>query len=330
MTAMRSPVASGALRVAVTGASGFIGENLLSALSRSGHAVLGLTRKGRGTPGDTGRVMLDRYDNTDALENLLTGCDAVVHLAALAHRSEKSLQSGESFDANVSVTAAVARSAHAAGVRRFVFISSVGVNGLRTYGQPFNELDAPCPQEAYARSKLTCEQQVLELARQHPDFEVVIVRPPLVHGPQAPGNFGKLWRAVARGVPLPFGAIDNRRSVIGVDNLADLIIRCIVHPGASNQTYLASDGEDVSTANLILRMGLAMQRPARLINVPAPLLRLAARMTRQQDLLERLEGSLQVDSRKVRLELGWSPPFTLDEGLRRIAEADRTRIEQVS
>jgi nucleoside-diphosphate-sugar epimerase len=311
-------------RVVVTGASGFIGRALVSRLAQSGHEVLAVSRSGSGAePGST--LVLRDYSDPAPLARNFAGYDTVVHLAALAHRSVPSHEgrAGAVFAPNVAAATAVANAAAAAGVRRLVLVSSIGVNGNRTGPRPFSEEDAANPVEPYAVSKWQSESAVRQVASDHPDLEFVIVRPPLVYGPGAPGNFGRLLRAVQRGMPLPLGGLANRRSFLGLDNLLNFIELTIGHPGARNELYLLSDGEDVSTDDFIRRLGRACGTPARLVYCPLPLLGMLARLGGRQEQLDRLVSSLQVDSTKARTQLGWSPAFTLDEGLRRAVAGSR-------
>lgn len=311
------------LRILVTGASGFIGRTLVPHLAQAGHAVLAVSRAPVAVrPGVRAAQVMD-YDDAATLRGLARGCDCVIHLAAIAHRAVKGPAS--LFEPNVAATRALVAAAAAAGVRRFVLVSSIGVNGNRTQGRPFTESDPPAPVEPYAASKLQCEQVLLEAARQHPALEWVIVRPPLVYGPHAPGNISRLWRAVAGRSWLPLGAVGhNRRSFIGVDNLADLLELCARLPAARNELFLAADGDDVSTRELVLRMGRALHVQPRLIPAPVALLRLGAALAGRRDVVDRVSGSLQVDAGKARRVLGWVPPLSLDEGLARAAAAERS------
>ncbi len=251
----------------------------------------------------------------------LAGISAVVHLADRVHVMADTAANPlvEFRRVNVQGTLNLARQAAAAGVRRFVFISSIGVNGAETSQKPFADQDQAAPHSPYAVSKYEAELALQALAAET-DMEVVVIRPPLVYGPNAPGNFGSLMRWLKRGVPLPLGAIHNQRSLVALGNLVDLIVLCLTHPAAANQTFLVSDGEDVSTTELLRRMGQALGCPARLIPVPASWLKLAATMVGKPDVAQRLCGSLQVDISKTRQLLGWSPPLTLDQGLKKAAE----------
>ena len=261
-------------------------------------------------------------DWTVALANV----DKVVHLAARVHvMSDKSTDPLAEFrQVNVDGTAALARQAAVAGVRRFVFLSSVKVNGEFTeVGESFSADDIPASEDPYGVSKYAAEQLLRQIAAET-GMEVVIIRPPLVYGPGVKANFESMMRWLARGVPLPLAAVtNNRRSLVALDNLVDLIVSCLHHPAAANQTFLVSDGEDISTAELLKRMGAAMGKPARLFYVPPALLKLGATLLNKPGIYQRLCGSLQLDITKTRQLLGWAPPVSVDEGLRRAAEGFR-------
>ena len=251
----------------------------------------------------------------------LNGVAAVVHCAARVHvLIEHSVNPLYEFRAvNVEGTLALARQAAARGVRRFIFLSSIGVLGNETTDRPFRYDDPPAPHSPYAISKLEAEFALRQLAAET-ELEVVIIRPPLVYGPEAPGNFATLIKALAVGTPLPLASVtDNRRSFVFVDNLADLIRCSFHHPAAANQTFLVSDDESLSTAALLRRMGEALGRPARLVPVPVTLLQMGAALLGKRDMAQRLCGSLEVNISKTREMLGWAPPVSVDEGLRRTA-----------
>ena len=306
------------IRIVLTGASGFLGQALSRRLLEDGHLLTALSRKVSMAVGATW-VQVSRYDGDDSL---LVGQDCVIHLAARVHVMDDAVQDplAEFRAANVDLTANLARQAARAGVRRFVFVSSIKVNGESTQlGAPFAADAVPAPMDAYGVSKMEAEQGLREIASQT-GMQVVIIRPPLVYGPGVKANFAAMIRGLQRGIPLPLGAIHNQRSLVALDNLVDLIVTCLTHPAAANQTFLVSDGEDVSTSDLLRRMGQAMGHPARLIPVPASWLKLAAAMVGKQDMAQRLCGSLQVDIEKTRQLLGWNPPLTLDEGLKKAAE----------
>jgi nucleoside-diphosphate-sugar epimerase len=217
---------------------------------------------------------------------------------------------------NVEGTLNLARQAAAAGVKRFIFISSIKVNGEATLpGKSFSAEDVPVPVDAYGVSKLEAEQGLYELA-ESTGMEVVIIRPVLVYGPGVKANFLSMMRWLSRGIPLPLGAIHNRRSLVALGNLISLIVLCIDHPRAANQTFLVSDGEDVSTTDLLRKLACALGKPARLLPVPGWLLQGIAALLGRRSLSQRLFGSLQVDISKNQALLGWTPPVGLDQGLR--------------
>jgi UDP-glucose 4-epimerase len=245
--------------------------------------------------------------------------DAVFHLAARVHvMKDTAVDSLAEFrKVNVLGTLNLARQAAAVGVKRFVFVSSVKVNGESTpVGQAFTEADEPNPQDAYAVSKFEAEQGLREIAADT-GMAVVIIRPPLVYGPGIKANFAALMRAVQRGWPLPLGAVRNQSSLVALDNLVDFVVTCITHPQAVNQTFLVSDGQDLSTTELVRGMAHAAGVPARLLPVPVWALQAGATLLGKGDAVQRLCGNLQVDISKARQLLGWVPPVSVDEGLRR-------------
>ncbi|MDR1936619.1 MAG: SDR family oxidoreductase [Candidatus Accumulibacter sp.] len=307
--------------ILVTGAAGFVGRALTARLAARGcvRAATHAVPFAGHLPNLTavhGKALSPDEDWSAALD----GVGAVIHCAARVHVLRES--GGEAWAAyrrtNVDGTLNLARQAVAAGARRFVFLSSIKVNGECTSpGQPFTEKHAPAPRDPYGVSKMEAEQGLRALARDS-GLEVVIVRPPLVYGPGVKANFLSLMRWLARGWPLPLGALtENRRSLVALDNLVDLLLSCVDHPAAANRTFLVSDGEDLSTVDLLERLGAALGRPARLISVPVGALRLAAAGLGRADALNRLCQSLQVDMRQTRSTLGWTPPLGVDEGLRR-------------
>lgn len=254
----------------------------------------------------------------------LRDVNTVIHLAARVHVMCDNAADplAEFRRVNVAGTLNLARQAVAAGTKRFIFISTIKVNGEETtLGRPFTSSDLPDPQDAYGISKHEAEECLRQLAEET-GLEVVIIRPPLVYGPGVKGNFHSMMRWINKGVPLPLGAIHNQRSLIALDTLVDFIITCIDHPAAANQTFLVADGEDLSTTDLLRRVGQAMGKPARLIPVPMSVLKIGARLLGKQSMAQRLCGNLQVDISKAREVLGWSPPVSVDEGLRRAVRAD--------
>ncbi|MDT3709496.1 MAG: SDR family oxidoreductase [Pseudomonadaceae bacterium] len=304
----------------LTGSNGFVGSALKAELiSGSGISLVTAIRRGTASPDC---VVVGNIDGGTDFSEALAGVDAVIHAAARAHimRDEVDDPLAEYRKVNVQGTLNLARQAVAAGARRFVFLSSIKVNGETTAREtPFQAGDVPLPEDAYGISKLEAEQGLMRLAAET-GMEVVIIRPPLVYGPGVKGNFASMIKLVNKGIPLPFGAIDNKRSLVGIDNLVDLIIRCIDHPAAANQVFLAGDGADLSTTELLREVGRAMGKPARLIPVPAVLLQLGATLLDKKAMAQRLLGSLQVDISKTCELLDWKPPYTVEEGLRRCFE----------
>jgi nucleoside-diphosphate-sugar epimerase len=319
---MREPgVHASASTVLVTGAGGFVGTTLVRTLRGQGRPVFAGVR--RAAP-DAGERVLGDLGRTPAadLAAALAGIDAVVHLAGRAHvmRETAADPLAEFRRVNVDGTVRLAEAAVRAGVKRLVFVSSVKVNGERSGERPLHADDPPAPEDAYGLSKLEAERRLREIEAST-GLAVAIVRPPLIYGPGVKGNLERLARLVARGVPLPLGRVANRRSLLGVDNLAELLARCIDHPAAAGGTFLASDDDDVSTPGLVRRLAAAMNKPARLVPVPVPVLALAARVAGRRDAFERLCGSLQVDIAATKARLDWTPSVSLDQGLRRMVRA---------
>jgi nucleoside-diphosphate-sugar epimerase len=308
-------------KLLVTGAGGFVGRALSLQAAARDLTVRAAYRSYVDFPPNIACVPVGEIDGRTDWHGALTGCDVVVHLAARVHvmRDVASDPLADFRKVNVEGTINLARQAVRAGVKRFVFISSIGVNGAETFDSSFVTNEKPAPHSSYAISKHEAEVGLQALALES-DMEVVIIRPPLCYGPNAPGNFGALMRWLQHGLPLPFGAVtQNRRSLVGLDNLVDLILTCIDHPKAANQTFLVSDGEDLSTADLLHRMGKAINQPARMLPVPTSLLVLAACFLGKKSVAQSLLGSLQVDIRKTCELLDWKPPVSVDEGLRRAA-----------
>jgi nucleoside-diphosphate-sugar epimerase len=302
----------------VTGANGFIGHHLVSALVRCGFAVKQAVRRHSRTLESSGgiHVVGDIGPATD-WDSALDRVDVVVHLAARVHLLEDGAldPANEYRITNVCGTERLARRAAANGVRRLVYLSSIGVNGSQSGAGVFTEQDPPSPYDAYTLSKWEAEK-VLRAVADKTGLEVVILRPPLVYGPGNPGNFLRLLELVSSGWPLPLRTLENRRSLLFVGNLADAIIHCAVHPGAAGQTYLVRDGDDIPTSELIRRLAKLMGRPSRLFSFPPSLLRGMARMIGKSADIDRLMNSLVLDDSKIRATLGWRPPFSLADGLR--------------
>ncbi len=313
--------------ILVTGASGFVGRVLCAELMRREYAVRGAVRGN--AAGEALRYPLvqiaDIGPGTD-WTGALQGIEVVIHLAARVHvmRDDASDPLGEFRRTNTAGTEHLARCAAAAGVRRLVYVSSIKVNGEATHaGSKFSEADAPAAQDPYGISKWEAEQALRRVA-QETGLEVVIVRPPLVYGAGVKGNFAQMLRVLGKGIPLPLASVRNLRSLVYVENLVDALIACAGHPAAAGQTYLVSDGEDISTPDLLRQLGVALAHPAHLFPCAPALLQLAGRLTGKADQVERLLGSLQVDSGKIRRELNWIPPCTVQQGLQATAAWYRT------
>jgi nucleoside-diphosphate-sugar epimerase len=320
------------MKILVTGANGFIGQATCAALRQAGHTVLPAVRVPYGLADEV--VVGNIHAQTD-WRAALVGVDAVVHLAARVHlMNDKATDPLAQYrSVNVAGTLQLAQQAHTAGVKRFVYISSIKVNGEER-ATAYTEADTPAPEDAYARSKWEAEQGLQKIAAET-GLEVVILRPPLVYGPGVGANFLALMRAIARGLPLPLGAIDeqrSRRSMIFVGNLADAIACCVAHPATAGETFLVSDGDDVATPELARRIAAALGRQARLIPVPCRWGNMLGRITKKlphgrkmSALVRRLTEPLSINSQAIRHTLGWTPPFTLDEGLRATAAWFRNR-----
>lgn len=300
--------------ILVTGASGMIGSGLCRMLEANGGSP-----KRTGRHGGPGIVGVGPVDGSTDWSAALAGCGAVVHLAAMVH--DPRAGEGDILSVNVEGTLKLGGDAAAAGIRRFVFVSTAKVLGEESSpGTPFTEASAAAPPGAYARSKWLAEQGLSAIA-ERTGMELVVIRPPLVHGPGAKANLRSLMRAIDRGWPLPLGAVHNRRSLVGLQNLCGLIGLAIEHPAASGEVFLAADGEDVSSGELVVRLAAAMGRRARLLPVPPALLAMSLRLAGRGAAASSLLGDFRVDAGKARRLLGWSPAASLDAGLREMAAA---------
>jgi len=313
--------------ILITGANGFVGRVLCANLLEHDHVVRGAVRRSdvKLNP-EISLVNVGEINRDTDWSTALAGVDLVIHLAARVHvMKETSTDPLNEFrSANVHGTEHLARSAAAHGVKRLVFVSSIKVNGEETIaGHRYTEIDEPLPQDPYGISKWEAEQ-ALQLVAKETGMEVVIVRPPLVYGAGVKGNFERMLRVLDSGMPLPLASVKNARSLIYVENLADALRTCANHPAAAGETYLLDDGDDISTPNLLRKLALALGMRARLFPFPLALLKLAGKLLGKAGEIERLLGSLQIDSGKIRSELNWRPPYSLQQGLQATADWYRT------
>lgn len=309
------------MNVLVTGASGFIGSKLLARLDLSSVKSLG-----RGAPEQLPlfqHIEIDINSATDYSDALL-GVDTVVHLAARVHVMQDTENDPlEAYrEVNTYGTISLARQAAQVGVKRFLFVSSIKVNGESTHkNKPFSPMDQHAPEDDYGLSKSEAELQLFEIGKET-GMEIVIVRPTLVYGAGVKANFASLMNLVSKGIPLPFGCMkDNRRSLVSVTNLVDLIVTCIDHPKAANQIFLVSDDHDVSTSEMVAQMAKALGKPQWQIPVPQWSYKLVGKLFRKQNVVDRLLGSLQVDITHTKETLNWTPPQTLEAGFQETADA---------
>ncbi len=310
--------------VLLTGASGFVGKAVLNTAQQRSINIRPVYRSIDSSKGHPNAVLVSGLEDGMAdWTQALQGVNVVIHAAARAHiMFEKENDSlFEYRRVNVIGTLNLARQAAAVGVRRFVFISSIKVNGEATApGQPFTADDIPAPEDAYGQSKTEAEVKLNQLAKET-GMEVTIIRPPLIYGPGVKGNFASLITWVRRGFPLPLGSVaHNRRSLVGLDNLVDLILVCTYHPKAAHQIFLVSDGEDLSTTEMLRRIGKALRKPVRLLWIPVGLINLIGALVGKKLVSRRLLGSLQVNIQKTCELLDWKPSVGVDEGLRRTVE----------
>ena len=309
------------MSILVTGAAGFVGSALCAHLVTKGQGVVGAVRSAPKIklPSVDYRVVAGLGADTDWCE-VLNGVNEVVHCAARVHvMNETVIDPLEAFrEVNVNGTIRLAEQAANNGVRRFIYLSSIKVNGESTTNHFFKPEDKPAPEDPYSISKWEAEQALQRIAA-GTELEIVIIRPPLVYGPGVGANFRRLMQIVKLGIPLPFGAIHNRRSLVALDNLIDLIVTCLNHPEAVSHTFLVSDGDDLSTTALLQRMGNALGRPARLIPIHTSFLWAVARLLGKVDFAQRICGSLQVDDCKTRSLLEWSPKISVDDALQKTA-----------
>jgi nucleoside-diphosphate-sugar epimerase len=309
--------------ILVTGANGFVGRALVDELESRCMPVRGAIRHSNTRNQFHQSICVGEVGENTNWFHALQGVGVVIHCAARAHvMNEAPADAIAAYrSVNVEGTRRLAEQASDAGVKRFIYLSSIKVNGERTMlGRPFQPSDSPAPEDAYGQSKWEAEQALAEITSRT-GIELVIVRPPLVYGPGVKGNLARLLMLASRGVPLPLGSVDNRRSLIGLDNLVDLLIRCIDHPRVVGHTLLVSDGHDLSTADLLQLMAQGLGQRAHLFPFPQSVLRLAGRFLGRVGEVERLIGSLQIDSSESRALLGWTPPLSVEEGLKKMVVA---------
>jgi nucleoside-diphosphate-sugar epimerase len=316
------------MRYLITGANGFVGKALCAELLRQGQSVRAAVRSTNPPVENVEVATVGSIDDKTEWSDALRGVDVVIHLAARVHVMKDTAADplAEFLKVNLHGTSNLAEQAARAGVKRLVYASSIKVNGEQTTEtQPFSESDEPNPQDPYGVSKWRAEQDLQRIA-QETGLEIVIVRPPLVYGPGVKGNFISLLAAINRGIPLPLAGVNNARSLVFVGNLVDALIACATHPAAAGQTYLVSDGEDISTAMLVEKIANAVGCKSRAFYFPPALLRATAAVLGRSEQVDRLFGSLRVSAQKLRSELGWIPPFTLEQGLRATAGWYHSRL----
>jgi nucleoside-diphosphate-sugar epimerase len=310
------------VKVLVTGATGFVGRHLCPMLVDAGHEVVAATRTDDAThlPAAVRCINVGDLSPGTLWRDALNGVDGVIHLAARTHvMNETEANPLMAYRRmNVEVTRRLANECAVLGIKRFVFMSSIKVNGEHTTGVPFTADTPPAPEDPYGRTKFDAESELIR-ATEGTSTETCIVRAPLVYGPDVKGNFLRLMGAVADGKILPLGMISNRRSLIYVGNLCAALQACLEHPHAAGKTYLVRDGEHLSTTGLIRKIADVLGVRARLLPVPAAILRLAGRVAGQGPAIARLTGSLEIDDSAIRQDLDWQPPFSLDQGLEQTA-----------
>lgn len=305
------------MKIMLTGSTGFVGSFIANKLLHSDHTLLALVRSAKGQVSIVGESHITNIDSHTDYSHVLSGVDAVVHCAACTHIMNMDVVDllAEYRRVNVDATLNLAQQAADFGVKRFIFVSSIKVNGESTTGRvPFIEKDIAKPLDPYGVSKYEAEEGLKKIAA-FTGMEVVIVRPPLVYGAGVKANFLNLLKLSNTGSPLPFGLVNNKRSMVYVENLVDFIVKCIVHPAAANQTFIVSDNEDLSLRGLLQLIRESMGKPARLIPVPVFLFKLAGLIFRKQYMVDRLVGDLQVDSSNALSLLNWKPPFTVVQGI---------------
>lgn len=322
------------MRILITGATGFVGQALIKTLLQEEHRLIAAVRAysselpfqvEQKVIGDLG-LLEPHYSVMDGSDNI----EVVIHTAARVHIMTDDVADPltEFRKINVTGTIELAKQAEMAGVKRFIYLSSIKVNGESTDGRPaFSEVDESAPEDDYARSKLEAEQALFDLAKTTA-MEIVVIRPPLIYGPGVKANFASMINIIKKGLPLPFGAIFNQRSMLAIDNLVDFIKCCITHPAAANQVFVLADGEDVSTTQLLKRLAVSYHRPTRLLSVPTSWMTFVAKLLGKRMMTDRLFGNLQIDISKAKQLLGWKSLVSMDQQLKKMAEQDQnSKIE---
>lgn len=306
------------MKIVVSGSNGFIGHSLATTLhTNTKHQITGLQRK-ISRASFPSKIVSNLLDEKNIID-LLTGQDILIHCAGIAHKKRTSPACFENI--NTALTVSLASSAVKAGCRKFIFISSIGVNGKSTQNRPFLETDPPNPQDLYSKSKWEAEKKLWEIAAQT-GLEVIVIRPPLVYGQGAPGNFGTLMKWISHGLPIPLGSIKhNRRSFIALENLVAFISICCEHPKAPGQTFLISDSNDISTAELIENLYKVLNKNSRLIMAPEYLIRMLAKFTNSSNICSKLMDNLEIDTSKAKNMLDWKPVVTMEEQLYKILQS---------
>ena len=311
------------MKVMVSGATGFVGSALVRRIAEdSSYQLTAVVRCDHNVPNNTMVVKVGDISGSTDWSEALMGVNVVVHTAARVHIMSDSSDDplSEFRSVNTQGTLNLAKQAAKAGARRFIFISSIKVNGEFTVaGSSFKPDTSYIPTDPYGLSKYEAELCLQKIA-QETGMEVVIIRPPLVYGPGVKGNFVSIMKWLNKGIPMPLGAINNKRSLVSLDNLVDLIATCIDHPNAANKTFLVSDDNDISTSNLLTKLAVSLNSPKRLLPIPGSWLMFCAKLLGKQDVALRLLGSLQVDITKTKALLDWTPPYTVDESLKKTAQ----------
>jgi nucleoside-diphosphate-sugar epimerase len=303
------------VKILLTGATGFIGSNLFSSNPSQFRCVI----RRNNTKSFTDSYLIDSFTDSTCWAEAFSGVNAVIHLAGLAH--SKSYSECDYNSVNVEATLNLAKQAATSGIKRFVFVSSIVVNGPFTFDQPFTNRDIPNPLNVYAKSKLKAEIGLKQIASDT-GMELVIVRPTLVYGPNAPGNFASLCNLVKILPFLPFGGTQNKRHFISVHNLADLLIVCAKHPNAAGHVFLASDNNTISTKEFTNAIAVGLNKKILQIPIPLFLIRLAAKIIGKSTVVEQLFGNLEVDSSNLKGVLEWSPPYTMRESMASLKQDD--------